>query len=89
MKKKAAAAHAFDFRVAREMVDAFVYSTGVGCLLFDSEGEEIYRLEAEERLCARLSDVTGNQICKKMHLKSIYDSERFGGRYIYLSLIHI
>lgn len=83
MKKKTAAAHAFDLQIAREMVDAFVYSTGVGCLLFDSNGEELYRLETEERLCARLSGVIGNQVCKKMHLQSVHDSERFGGRYIY------
>lgn len=83
MKKKSAAAHSFDLQIAREMVDAFVHSTGVGCLLIDANGEELYRLEAEERLCARLSGVTGNQICDKMHLQSVHDSERFGGRYIY------
>ena len=83
MRKKTSAAYPFDLQIAREMVDAFVYSTGVGCLLIDAEGEELYRLETEERLCARLSNVTGNQICKKMHLQSVYDSERFGGRYIY------
>lgn len=83
MKKKNSAAHAFDLQIAREMVDAFVHSTGVGCILFDSNGEQLYRMETGERLCAGLSEVTGTQICSKMHLQSVYDSERFGGRYIY------
>lgn len=83
MKKKIAAAHGFDLQIAREMVDAFVHSTGVGCLLIGADGEELYRLETEERLCARLSGVTGNPICDKIHLQSVHDSERFGGRYIY------
>ncbi len=83
MRKKNSASYAFDLSIAREMVDAFVYSTGVGCLLIDANGEELYRLETEERPCARLSEVTGRQICQKMHLQSVHDSERFGGRYIY------
>lgn len=83
MKKKNVAAHAFDLNIAREMVDAFVHSTGVGCLLIDANGDELYRFETEERLCARLSRVIGKQICDKMHLQSVQDSERFGGRYIY------
>ncbi len=83
MKNKNAATHAFDLKIAREMIDAFVYSTGVGCLLIDANGDELYRHEKEERLCARLRSVIGNQICEKMHLQSVQDSERFGGRYIY------
>ena len=83
MKKKSAATYAFDLQIAREMVDAFVCSTGIGCVLFDANGEQIYRMETGESLCAGLSEVTGTQICSKMHLQSVYDSERFGGRYIY------
>ena len=83
MKKKTSAAHAFDLQIAREMVDAFVHSTGIDCVLLDSNGEQLYRMEVGEGLCAGLSEVTGTQICSKMHLQSVYDSERFGGRYIY------
>ena len=83
MKKKNAAAQGFDLQIAREMVDAFVYSTGVGCILIDADGKELYRMETESQLCARLSGVIGSQPCGKMHLQSVRDSERFGGRYIY------
>lgn len=83
MKKKNTAAHAFDLQIAREMVDAFVHSTNVGCILFDSNGEQLYCAEMGQRLCSSLSEVTGTRFCGKMHLQSVYDSERFGGRYIY------
>ena len=35
----------FDMQIAQEMVDAFVCSTGVSCLLTDAEGRELYRRE--------------------------------------------
>lgn len=73
----------FDTDAAREMVDAFVCSTGVGCVLTDAEGAELYRYEPERAVCARCRSLMGDQICGKIHLYGARQSERFGGRYIY------
>ncbi len=73
----------FNLDVAREMVDSFVCSTGVGCLLADAEGKELYRREADVPLHAECCRIMGEQACEKIHLFGARESERFGGRYIY------
>lgn len=73
----------FDINLAREMVDSFVSSTGVSCLLTDAEGGELYRREPEHPLYAECCSLMGGQVCKELHLYGAGESERFGGRYIY------
>lgn len=73
----------FNIDVAREMVDAFVCSTQVSCLLTDAEGKELYRREPKYPLYAECCRIMGNQACEKLHLFGARESERFGGRYIY------
>lgn len=73
----------FDLNMARELVDAFVCSTGVGCLLTDAQGGELYRRESGRELHARCCALMGDLACREMHLYSVSESERFGGRYIY------
>lgn len=73
----------FDMQIAREMVDAFVCSTGVSCLLTDAKGQELYRREPKYALHAECCRVMGDQACRELHLYGASESERFGGRYIY------
>ncbi len=73
----------FDFDVAREMVDSFVCSTGVSCLLTDADGKELYRRESESSLYTECCKIMGEQACEQIHLFGAQESERFGGRYIY------
>ena len=73
----------FDMQIAQEMVDAFVCSTGVSCLLTDAEGRELYRREPGYELYAQCRKIMGDQACKRLHLYGACESERFGGRYIY------
>lgn len=73
----------FDMDIAREMVDAFVCSTGVSCLLTGADGAELYRREPEHALFAQCRGIMGDQACGKLHFYGACESERFGGRYIY------
>ena len=73
----------FDLNMAREMVDAFVGATGVGCLLTDAQGNELYRHESGQDLHACCNALMGDLACRELHGYSIRESERFGGRYIY------
>lgn len=73
----------FDMQIAREMVDAFVCSTGVSCLLTGADGQELYRREPKHALHAECCRVMGDQACRELHLYGASESERFGGRYIY------
>ncbi|MGN1004154.1 MAG: helix-turn-helix domain-containing protein [Oscillospiraceae bacterium] len=69
--------------IARDMVDSFVCSTGVSCLLTDAQGEELYRREPKNPLYAECCDLMGDQACQKLHLFGANESERLGGRYFY------
>lgn len=73
----------FDMDVACEMVDSFVRSTGVSCLLTDAEGRELYRREPAYPLYSECCRIMGNQSCRELHMFGARESERFGGRYIY------
>ena len=73
----------FHMDVACEMVDSFVRSTGVSCLLTDAEGNELYRREPEGPLYSECCRIMGSQACKELHMYGARESERFGGRYIY------
>lgn len=83
MNRSADRENLFDMQIAREMVDAFVCSTGVSCLLTDAEGRELYRREPGYALYAQCRKIMGDQACKRLHLYGACESERFGGRYIY------
>ncbi|MGM9606034.1 MAG: AraC family transcriptional regulator [Oscillospiraceae bacterium] len=83
MNRTAGQENLFDMHIAREMVDAFVCSTGVSCLLTDAEGRELYRREPGYELYAQCCKVMGDQACKQIHLYGACESERFGGRYFY------
>lgn len=75
--------NALDMKIAREMVDSFVCSTGVSCLLIDEEGGELYRREPEQPLFSECCRIMGDLACRKLHRFGADEAERLGGRYLY------
>ncbi|MDD2393678.1 MAG: helix-turn-helix domain-containing protein [Eubacteriales bacterium] len=88
----------FDFSEAIKAADTFRRSTGVTCRVVDSVGETVYisaddksdvavcNLTAKYFYCG--SDDCGNNetmanICLNSHLYGCYQSERFGGKYVF------
>ena len=88
----------FDFSEAIKAADTFRKSTGVTCRVVDSVGETIYlsagseedvsvcNLTAKYFYCGK-SNCNGNEtmanICLNSHLYGCYQSERFGGKYVF------
>lgn len=86
----------FDFTEAIEAADTFRKSTGVTCRVVDSVGETVYlSTDSEEvvSVCNLTSkyfycgDNNGQEkmanICLNSHLYGCYQSERFGGKYVF------
>ena len=74
-----------DLNTAREMVDSFSLSCGIGCRLLSESGEVLYQqgtLETNE--CDFLRSLPGDPPpCQRLHMQGLLQAERFGGRYIY------
>ena len=74
-----------DLKTAREMVDSFSLSCGIGCRLLSESGEVLYQqgtLETNE--CDFLRSLPGEPPpCQRLHMQGLLQAERFGGRYIY------
>ncbi len=75
----------FDFNTARDMINSFSLACGVGCRLISSEGEVLYQQgEPEVNECDYLRSLPGQPpVCQDLHLRGLFQAERFGGRYIY------
>lgn len=74
----------FDLATAQEMVDSFSMSNGLGCRLLSDRGEVLYQQGIGTDECRFLKALPGEPpVCEGIHLKGMYQSERFGGRYIY------
>lgn len=75
----------FDLNCAIEMADAFSRSSGVCCRLLSASGETLYQQGApESNECDYLRSLPGQPpVCQDLHLRSLLQAERFGGRYIY------
>lgn len=74
-----------ELNTAREMVDSFSLSCGIGCRLLSESGEVLYQqgtLETNE--CDFLRSLPGDPPpCQRLHVQGLLQAERFGGRYIY------
>ncbi|MHB1453218.1 MAG: helix-turn-helix domain-containing protein [Saccharofermentanales bacterium] len=88
----------FDFAEAIKAADTYRKATGVTCRVVNSAGETIHisnETEADISVCNLASkhfycgteDCGGNEklanICLNSHLYGCYQSERFGGKYVY------
>ena len=77
----------FDRAAAKESADSFSFSCGVGCALYAKDGAVLYHQGPGTHaceVCRRLSALTGaGHDCASLHTYGAFQSERFGGRYIY------
>lgn len=75
----------FDLDTAIEMADSFSSACGVCCRLLSTAGSVIYQAGAPEtHECDYLRSLPGQPpVCQELHLRSLLQAERFGGRYIY------
>ena len=74
----------FDMNIAREMVDSFSIASGIRCRLLDSKGESLYQQGEPADECQFLKGLPGEPpSCENLHLRGMFQAERFGGRYIY------
>ena len=75
----------FDLNTAMEMADSFSFSCSICCRVLSDSGDVLYQqgnLETNE--CDFLRDLPGQAPpCHDLHVRSLYQAERFGGRYIY------
>ena len=78
---------AFDLNSAREMTDAFSSSCQVHCDLYNAAGQLLHQQgppHSDCTFCRKLTELTGDSFsCEKLHSYAAFQSERFGGRYIY------
>lgn len=75
----------FDLTTAIEMADAFSCACGICCRILSTNGELLYQQGAPEfNECDYLRDLPGQAPpCQGLHLRGLFQAERFGGRYIY------
>lgn len=75
---------AFDLNIAREMVDSFAHASGIRCRLLDDRGGILYQQGDPVDECQFLKGLPGEPpACENLHLRGMFQAERFGGRYIY------
>ncbi len=77
----------FDFAAAKKATDSFSFSTGVRCGIYTQDGRLAYEQDAGTggcEFCRALIEKTGTDFqCATLHSYGAFQSERFGGRYIY------
>ena len=85
----------FNIERAMKAVDAYSHSTGIGCIIIDSKGTTLYTNCKDNKCCNFGKSTKGlpgeHQICTHAHLYGSYQSERFGGKYVFfcpIGLVH-
>jgi len=85
----------FNLARAKKSVDAYSGSVGIQCIIIDAHGETLYtscNSKNSCRFCKKIQDLSGgHQVCTNAHLYGSYQSERFGGKYVYfcpMGLVH-
>lgn len=77
--------HGIDMENAGRMVSSFAYSCKMPCRLLLPDGSVLLAEKLGLELCEKCRrSPEGVQECEKLHQSGIYQSDRFGGRYIYL-----
>jgi len=83
------------FEKAIDLAETYKAATGIDCFVINNKGHKISRdgtVSSYCPFCSRLNTITGKQPdCRQSHLYGAYQSERFGGSYIYfcpVSLLH-
>jgi two-component system, response regulator YesN len=85
----------FDIEKAEKCVDVYSDSTGIGCMLMDSHGQNLHTACKVNKICEyclQLENESGNsRKCVNSHLYGSYQAERFGGKYVFfcpMGLVH-
>ena len=85
----------FDIKKAQRIMDIYKDIVGVNCILIDKYGTELYTTSIDKDHCKFCSivkkDIDKFPGCKNIHLYGAYQSERFGGEYVFfcpLGLVH-
>lgn len=77
----------FDIATAREMADAFAYTSGIACCVCSPGGETVHARRSagwDCAFCKKLCSRIGLSVdCGSLHTYGAFQSERFGGRYVY------
>jgi two-component system response regulator YesN len=74
-----------DMENAGEMVESFAYSCKIPCRLLAPDGAVLVEMDIGENMCGQCRmHMAGDQECARLHQYGIHQSDRFGGRYIYL-----
>lgn len=75
----------FDLTSAKEMVDSFSLANGVCCRLLSETGDLLHqRGGSDVNECDYLRGLPGEAPpCHNLHIRGLFQAERFGGRYIY------
>lgn len=77
--------YSFDIEVAKQLVDSFAESCRVPCDIIDSGGNRIFHSNQYTGLRTKCHKYIHSSIdCEHLQLYGASQSERFGGRYIYL-----
>lgn len=77
---------AFDLERAVRCADDYSRSTGIRCAVIDQHGRLLHTVGGSVscRFCLRMQEFLDKSIsCEKVHLYGAYQSERFGGKYVY------
>ncbi len=77
----------FDIAAATEAASFFASTSGISCVLMDSEGSTVCESGPDESPCAPCKNLCSHLSCSfncaGLHPFAARQSERFGGRYIY------
>lgn len=85
------------FKRAIDLAHTYSQATGIDCFVINNKGHRLspegaVESEAYCSVCKRMSNISGmNLNCRQSHLYGAYQSERFGGSYMYfcpVSLLH-
>jgi len=85
----------FSLKNAIAAINSYSNSTGIRCIIIDSEGKTLYENCGRNKscsLCKNVENIMGSkQICTNSHLYGSYQAERFGGKYVFfcpMGLVH-
>lgn len=85
----------FNFEKAKHCADTYSHSVGVQCIVINTQGDTLYSSCGRNAMCTicKSSDTPTDriQLCSDAHLYGSYQSERFGGKYVFfcpLGLVH-
>lgn len=85
----------FNLDKARHCANTYANSVGVQCVIINTQGDTLYSSCGKNTMCTICKSSSSSsdriQLCNDSHLYGSYQSERFGGKYVFfcpLGLVH-